>query len=79
MKLINKKIGDLYVQIDAGSEVLFFQSQFNGRVILFVGPTPARTGLRRRHYAGAVSPLSWRFFVLELVMVTCFVASSSCF
>ena len=70
MKLINRKIGDLYVQIDPGLEVLFLQSQFNGRVLLFVGPPPARTGLRRRRYAGAVSPLSWRFLALELVMVT---------
>jgi hypothetical protein len=77
MKLINKKIGDLDVQIDAGSEVLSFQSQFNGRV-LFVGP-PARTGIKAAALRWCRVAVSWRFLVLELVMVTCFVASASCF
>ena len=77
MKLINKKIGDLCVQIDVGSEVLSFQSQFNGRV-LFVGP-PARTGIKAAALRWCRCRRVLEIFVPELVMVTCFVASASCF
>jgi hypothetical protein len=34
--LINKKIYDLYVRIDAGSEILLFNRSLRGRVLLFV-------------------------------------------
>jgi hypothetical protein len=35
MQLINKKIGDLYVRIGAGSEVLLFNRNLRGHVLLF--------------------------------------------